>query len=194
MVIGITGGTGCGKTTALRAFQSLGGYVVDCDRLYHRLLQEDKALQAAIAARFPQARCPEGIDRQVLGTLVFSDPQALSHLNAITHPAVFAAVKALLREHPGDFAVDAIGLFEGGLNTLCRCTVGVTAPEEVRAARLTARDGISEQRAKMRIAAQKSQKEIAQRCDFILENNGTEQEFFQKARSFFENLLKENGL
>lgn len=53
MIIGITGGSGCGKTTALKAIEDLGGLVLDCDRIYHRLLQTDRALLGAIGLRFP---------------------------------------------------------------------------------------------------------------------------------------------
>ena len=53
MIIGITGGTGCGKTTALQVFGDLGGVVLDCDEIYHRLLQTDKDLLLSIENRFP---------------------------------------------------------------------------------------------------------------------------------------------
>ena len=53
MIIGITGGTGCGKTTLLEAIESCGGLVLDCDAIYHQLLQSDKEMLTAIATRFP---------------------------------------------------------------------------------------------------------------------------------------------
>ena len=53
MILGITGGTGCGKTTLLRCIAAQGGLVLDCDAIYHALLQEDPALLAAIENRFP---------------------------------------------------------------------------------------------------------------------------------------------
>ena len=55
MILGITGGTGCGKTTLLRLIQQRGGLVLDCDEIYHRLLTSDAAMLSAIQARFPQA-------------------------------------------------------------------------------------------------------------------------------------------
>ena len=73
MIIGITGGTGCGKTTALRAVQALGGLVLDCDAIYHRLLQEDKALVAAIESRFPGVTEQGVLNRKKLGAIVFED-------------------------------------------------------------------------------------------------------------------------
>ena len=62
MIIGITGGTGCGKTTALQVFGELGGVVLDCDAIYHRLLATDKVLLSAIEERFAGEFCLCRID------------------------------------------------------------------------------------------------------------------------------------
>ena len=85
MIIGITGGTGCGKTTLLEEIRKLGGTVLDCDAIYHQLLKTDNAMLSAIDARFPGV-VEEGIlNRKKLGAIVFSDEQALLDLNKITH-------------------------------------------------------------------------------------------------------------
>ena len=88
MIFGITGGTGCGKTTALQAIRELGGIIIDCDAVYHVLLQTDKKMLAAIEKRFPGTVIDGVLDRKKLGPIVFSDDQALLDLNAITHKAV----------------------------------------------------------------------------------------------------------
>ena len=85
MIFGITGGTGCGKTTALQAIRELGGIIIDCDAVYHVLLQTDKKMLAAIEKRFPGTVVDGVLDRKKLGPIVFSDDQALLDLNAITH-------------------------------------------------------------------------------------------------------------
>ena len=77
MIIGITGGTGCGKTTALDAVRKLGGTVIDCDAVYHRLLQTDKKMLAAIEARFPGVVEDGQLNRKKLGAIVFADEAAL---------------------------------------------------------------------------------------------------------------------
>ena len=85
-VIGITGPTGAGKTTALREIEKLGGCVLDADAVYHQLLEHDPALQGELEARFGPLRDKAGqIDRKKLGNVVFRDPAALADLNAIAH-------------------------------------------------------------------------------------------------------------
>ena len=88
MIIGITGGTGCGKTTALSILEELGGLIIDCDRVYHNLLKTDEALLAEIENRFPGTVENKELNRKKLASIVFSDEAALLDLNAITHKAV----------------------------------------------------------------------------------------------------------
>ena len=188
MIIGITGGTGCGKTTALNVIRDLGGTVIDCDAVYHRLLETDKALLAAIEARFPGVVLDGCLQRKKLGAIVFSDPRALLDLNDITHSAVKAEVLRLLPEATSPVAIDAIALFEGGLGELCDLTVAITAPDEDRVARLMAREGISPEYARSRIAAQKPNTYFSELCEYTLENNGTLDQFHSKCLAFFRNL------
>ena len=194
MIIGITGGTGCGKTTLLNLIARQGGLVLDCDAIYHQLLQTDKNLLAAIEARFPGTVEGGMLRRKKLGAIVFTDPQALLDLNRITHAAVKAEVLRRLQAAPGLAAIDAIGLFEGGLAGLCQVTVAVTAPEESRVRRLMARDGISEDYARARIRAQHPESWFLERCSHVLENDGSPEEFRAKCIAFLNTLgiMKEN--
>ena len=194
MIIGITGGTGCGKTTLLNLIARQGGLVLDCDAIYHQLLQTDKNLLAAIEARFPGTVEGGMLRRKKLGAIVFTDPQALLDLNRITHAAVKAEVLRRLQAAPGLAAIDAIGLFEGGLAGLCQVTVAVTAPEESRVRRLMARDGISEDYARARIRAQHPESWFLERCSHVLENDGSQEEFRAKCIAFLNTLgiMKEN--
>ena len=187
MIIGITGGTGCGKTTLLNVIAEKGGLILDCDAIYHQLLAADRNLLNAIEARFPGTVENGILQRKKLGAIVFSDEKALKALNKITHGAIKAEVLRRLAHKPQLAAIDAIGLFEGGLAALCDVTVAVTAPEEVRIQRLMLRDRISEDYARSRIAAQHDEAWFRERCDHILENAGTEPEFREKCLAFLKN-------
>ena len=185
MIFGITGGTGCGKTTALQAIESLGGLVLDCDTIYHELLTNDPSLLASIDARFPGVVENGELQRKKLGAIVFNDAQALADLNAITHAAIKAEVERHLESKPALAAIDAIELFDSGLAGLCDTTVAVTAPLEDRVRRLMARDSIPEDYARARIAAQKSAEWFREHCDAVLENNGDKDAFATKCVDFF---------
>lgn len=188
MILGITGGSGSGKTTLLNLLRQEGALVLDCDAIYHDLLNQSAALNNAIASRFPQAMRPGSIDRKALAAIVFQDSEALQDLNAITHSAVKAEVLKALEGNPSHAAIDAIALFESGLDQLCHVTVAVTAPMDTRVARLMARDGISRDDALRRIRAQQEPLWYRQRCDYLLENTGTLSDFQKKCLAFLKEL------
>lgn len=196
-VVGITGPSGGGKTTALGVLKELGATVIDCDALYHELLETNAALVAALAARFPEAYRDGGIDRRALAARVFSDPGALAELNAISHRFVRAEVTRRLRAWAMDggrlAAVDAIELIEGGLGELCDPVLGVLAPREERIARIMRRDGISRERAAARVGAQKSDEYFKEKSDHILYNDGDEDQFSDTCRKYFTEVLKTHG-
>ena len=189
-LLGITGGSGSGKTTLLRAAERLGACALDCDAIYHGLLQSDAALLEALRAAFPAAFAGGALSRPALAAEVFSDREKLLRLNALTHGHVERAVRARLRQAEAAgtrfAAVDAIALFESGLSRLCDKTVAVLAPLDVRVARLTARDGISADRALARIHAQPSDREFSAKADFILQNSGSIAEFDTKCTEFLK--------
>ena len=187
MILGITGGTGCGKTTLLNLLKDRGGLVLDCDAIYHQLLATDRTLLQAIEARFPGTVENGELQRKKLGSIVFSDENALMDLNKITHGAIRAEVLRQLETAPDLAAIDAIALFEAGLAELCDLTVAVTAPTEDRVQRLMKRDSIPESYARSRIAAQHDEAWFRQQCDCILKNNGTEMQFYEKCIAFLEN-------
>ncbi|MBR5570750.1 MAG: dephospho-CoA kinase [Oscillospiraceae bacterium] len=192
MIIGITGGTGCGKSTLLEMIRQQGGLVLDCDAIYHELLKTDPSLLCAIENRFPGTVEDGVLDRKKLGNIVFADAEALADLNAITHKAVkdevIRRIEGTDRSIPNTIAIDAYGLFEGGLAELCAVTVAVVAPAEDRIRRLMARDAITEDYARSRIAAQRSNEEFSSLCQYTLHNNGSLEDFQSKCLAFLQEI------
>lgn len=192
-VIGITGPTGAGKTTALEVLAEMDFEIVDCDALYYRLLRTDETLRQGLRDAFGEVFLPDGsLDRRAVAARVFSDERELAKLNAIVFPAVSAAVRQkickCLRK---GLAIDAINLVESGMGRLCRATVAVTAAPAVRLRRIMARDGLTEEQARSRIEAQKSADWYRDNCTCLLENQEEDREAFAAlVRVFFQNLLK----
>lgn len=188
-ILGITGGSGCGKTTALEAARTLGALALDCDVIYHSLLDEDQELLARIEKRFPSVVQNGCLARKALGRLVFSDHDALLALNDITHSAVRGEVLRRLESWPGELAaIDAIALLEGNLAGICTWTVAVCAPYEDRIARLMTREGVSREYAVRRIQAQPDDAYYQTRCDYCLNNRGTKRDFFEMCLTLFRRL------
>ena len=193
-IIGITGGTGTGKTTALNVIREMGGLVIDADELYHTLLNESEPMLEALRERFPGA-IPEGThDTKALGQIVFSDPEELRDLNAITHKFVSEEIGRLLTDwakNGGELAaIDAIALIEGGAANICKATVGITAPTETRIARLMQREGISREYAELRISAQKPNEYFEENCDYVVSNDGSQESFKTKCKKVFEDIIR----
>ena len=134
-ILGITGGTGSGKTTLLNCAKAMGITVIDCDAVYHDLLANNAQMLAEIKSHFPAAFSSGTFDRKALGKIVFADSDKLAKLNTITHRYVLCEVERILQKST-HAAIDAIGLFESGLDKLCDTTVAVTAPMELRIKRL----------------------------------------------------------
>lgn len=189
-VVGLTGQTGAGKTSLLRALAMQGAYTVDCDAFYYEQLRADAALQGDLGAAFPGVLSGGELDRQKLGKLVFGDVDALARLDRIVRRHLPRAVaKAVAASAAGVAAIDAIKLIESGLAALCDVTVAVTAPEETRIRRVMTRDGIDETRARARVRSQKDEAFFREHCDAVFVNAyPTYAEAEAAAREFVKNL------
>lgn len=190
-LIGLTGPSGSGKTSALREIERQGGLVLDCDAVYHELLESDSELLEDLDDTFPGTVRDGRPDRGALGRIVFSDPAALARLNAVTHRHIGREIDRRLRAWAmagGTLAAaDAIELLSSGLAARCTATVAVLAKRETRIRRIMARDGISREDAERRVKAQRGDEYFSENCDYCLYNDGEQAEFV----AAFQTLLKE---
>lgn len=184
-VIGLCGRSGSGKGYVCERFGRRGVPCIDTDAIYRELTaagEEMSALTRELAGTFGSdvVRPDNSLDRKRLAGIVFgtSDRSALASLNAISHKHILARTDEILAEYDRQgmalAVVDAPVLFESGYNSKCDMTVCVTAPEEKRVRRIMRRDGIDEESARRRLAAQKDDSETVLLCDTVIVNDGSD--------------------
>jgi dephospho-CoA kinase len=172
--IGITGGIGAGKSTVAGIFKVLGVPVFDADATAKSILNTDPILREQVIAAFGSETYKNGLlDRKYLATLVFNNPNQLAKLNALVHPATIAAANkwaSSFADRPYIIKEAAL-LFEAGTYVGLDYIIGVTAPVELRIARVMARDQVSREEVLSRMQHQLDDTEKMQRCDFVIDNN-----------------------
>ena len=174
-ILGITGGSGTGKSTVSEILRSLGIEAVDCDLVARYVTEKGKPCLSELEAEFGSSIISEdgNLLRRELGEIVFSDPQKLKKLNEITHRYIAEEVLRRLEKAPGKIgAIDGAVLFESGITERCDAVIGVLASRSVRLDRITKRDGITRQSAEKRIDSQKNDEFYLENCHIILYNNG----------------------
>lgn len=177
-VIGLTGGTGSGKSVVSRSLAEAGAVIVDADQIAHEIIWKGRpAYQEIVAYYGTEILDAEGnIIRKKLGEIVFHDAEKLSFLNQCTHKYIVAEVNcqiAAAKEAGTATAIvlDAPLLLEAKLETVCDLVWVVYAEPEVRARRVMERDGVSYELAKARISNQKSWEEYRAAADTVIDNS-----------------------
>lgn len=175
-IIGVTGGTGGGKTTVSKIMKSLGAQICDADVVARAVVEPGSLALSEIADEWDVVR--DGVlDRKALAKIVFNDEVQLHKLNAIVHKYVIEEIKSQLSECKAEiFVIDAIALFESGLSNMCHTTVAVIADQSVRLERIMARDSLTEEEALLRINAQKNDDFYIKNADVVIYNNGSDVE------------------
>lgn len=170
LVVGLTGGIGTGKSTALAAFARLGVPTLSLDQLAREQARPGREGWKAIARAFPRHLRADGtIDRAALGRLVFRDAAARRRLERAAHPPILREMDRLLASLEGVVVVDVPLLFEAGLERRFDAVVLVASKDQVR--RVARRDGLSPAEARRRIAAQWPLARKRARADVTLDND-----------------------
>ncbi|MEK0316113.1 dephospho-CoA kinase [Cohnella sp. 56] len=180
MNIGLTGGIATGKSTVARMLVARGAALVDADRIAREIVEPGQAPLAQIAERFGKAVIQEDgtLNRKLLGSIVFADAGERQALEAITHPAIRARMKAriaaLEAARPDRLVVADIPLlFESGLQHLYEGVMVAYVPRDVQRMRLIERDGLTPEQADMRIRTQMDIEQKRQLADYVIDNSGT---------------------
>jgi dephospho-CoA kinase len=182
--VGLTGGMGSGKSTALAALERLGAMVLSSDAVVHELYAHDEQLRDAVVARWGADVAPDGVvDRAAVAERAFASAEERSWLEGVVWPLVGARVAAWLQDaraerpdaatRPRAAIVEVPLLFEAGLQEIYDATIAVVSDEQVRRRRAAARGhALVDERA----ARQLSQEEKAQQATYVVHNDGSEQE------------------
>ncbi|MBQ4515280.1 MAG: dephospho-CoA kinase [Clostridia bacterium] len=191
LILGVTGGSGCGKSNFCRNLAEKGAYVIDADIVARDVVRPKERALLEIEKEFGKEYIlPNGeLDRKKLGALVFSDSDKLNILNQITHKYIIKEIKKRLgKSSCGLKIIDAAVLFESGLADICDRTVCVLADKDIRAKRISERDNLTCDAALNRINAQQSDDFYRSHSDDVILNNGTEEELAEEAKKYFKKL------
>ena len=194
-ILGLTGGSGTGKSAACTAFARLGCGVIDADVTYRTLCDTCEPMLKEIQNVFGDVFSTDGkLDRKKLGAIVFADAQKLQQLIAITHPFIRQAARVAFAAYSKRGCLlciyDAPVLFEGQMETLCDKTCAVLAARNTRIARIVARDAITEEYAALRIDAQKDDAFYRERCDYIVQNDADLDTLYTQVRKIYEDMVR----
>lgn len=183
MLIGLTGRTGSGKSSAAKTFEKLGAYVADCDAVAHEVLF-DTDVKDKLCAFFSRQILDKNneIDRKALGAIVFSDKGKLLQLNSVVHGAIVKRCIELCLNSGKDICLlDGSELESSGADAKCAHIVVITADEQIRLKRIMERDNIDRETALKRMNSQKDYSKEA----IVIDNSGDEAELREKITALY---------
>ena len=195
-ILGLTGPTGAGKTTACRVFGELGFFHIDCDRTARAVTEPGSPLLPLLAEAFGEDILrPDGsLDRAKTASRAFASREGTETLNRLSFPFITKRIEeeiAAASRTCGRILLDAPTLFESGADRLCDRCVAVLAEREERLRRIRARDGLTAEQAATRISAGKPDAFYRARCDYIIRNSGSEADFLKNIRRSAVIIVKE---
>lgn len=188
--IGITGGIGSGKTTVSHVFEVLGIPVYYADDAAKRIMNEDDILKDKIQQAFGNEIYRDGrLDRKLLAEIVFNNPEKLSKLNAIVHPATLQDAANWMQRQTSPYALkEAALIFESGAQEQLDYVIGVTAPAPLRILRTMQRDNITREAVIARMDKQMDEVIKMKLCDFVIVND-EQQKLIPQVLQVHEKLL-----
>ncbi|ERI08623.1 dephospho-CoA kinase [Aneurinibacillus aneurinilyticus] len=179
MVIGLTGGIACGKSTVSRMLAERDARIIDADMIAREVVRPGEEAWSLVVERFGRdiLLANDELDRTKLGSLVFSDEQARLDLNAIVHPAIRGRMRQLIKEAQEEkialIVLDIPLLYESKLEYMVEKVVVVYCTANLQLERLMERNGFDEEEARRRIASQLSIEDKRLWADYVIDNNGT---------------------
>lgn len=185
-VIGLTGNIATGKSVVRKMLEHLGAYGIDADALAHRVIARGAPGYQPVVNIFGRWVLDERseIDRQKLGRLVFSDPEALAQLEKIIHPYVNQAIDLIVkRATQRTIVIEAIKLLESDLAGNCDTLWTTYSPEKIQLARLMEKRGLTEAEALMRIRIQSPQQEKVDQATVIIHNAGSFEDTWRQVQA-----------
>ena len=200
ITLGITGRSGCGKSTVTAVFAAHGVPLADADRLSREILLPGSPLLPQLAARFGgDILRPDGtLDRRVLADRAFATPEGKAALDSLTHPAIVARIRAAkcAAQAAGAplFVLDGAVIVGTAAQAECDRLCVVTAPFEISVARIVARDGISPEMAARRLNAQTPEETLTAQADYTLRNDAGLEALQAAAARLCERLQAEGGV
>ena len=189
-VIGLTGGIGCGKSLAAQYFAELGALVVDADQLARAAIERGSDGFDEVVAIFGDGILKDGnIDRRALGDLIFKDPTAKAQLENIIHPFVRREFEEAVASLKGDqvLVYEIPLLVETKAHEKFDVVITVESEMENRVARLRGR-GMHISEIEGRIAAQATREQRIEVADFLVENDGSEDELLRQVENIWDSL------
>jgi dephospho-CoA kinase len=191
LVIALTGGIGAGKSLAAQYFSDLGARVVDADQLARVAIERGSTGFDEVILRFGEEILRDGdIDRKALAEIIFSDPQAKTDLEAIVHPRIRELFTEVVSDlQPQEILIYEIPLLaETGSAKNFDLVITVEADLEIRKDRLRKR-GMFISEIERRLANQASREEREVLADYVITNDGDEDQLLRAVENLWEELL-----
>jgi dephospho-CoA kinase len=192
-VIGLTGNIATGKSVVLKMLQHSGAYTIDADQLVHQAMMPGAPAYKPIVDTFGQfiVGSDNRINRQMLGQIVFSNPEALAKLEAITHPIVRQAIDALVkRSTQRVVVVEAIKLLEGDLKDWMDAIWVVNASKQTQYKRLVSQRKMSEDEAKKRILSQGAQEAKLKLAKVVIDNDSDVEKTWKQVQAQWDEIKR----